>query len=112
MLVNEYKQAWLDKSMRQYAVNRPLQKSVMQQRRRYGKITGSDAANIVARQKAQASLLKGGHVLMKHAAQSQIKGKLGIGLRVGGRVGLRIIPIVGAAMLAYDLYRAYEFLTE
>ena len=112
MLVNEYKQAWLDKSMRQYAVNRPLQKSVMQQRRSSGRITGTQAANVVARQKAQASMLKGGHVLMKHAAQSQIKGKLGIGLRVGGRVGLRVIPIVGAAMLAYDIYRAYEFLTE
>ena len=112
MLVNKYKQAWLDKSMRQYAMNRPVQKMMMQQRRRSRNISGSDAASFVARQKAQASVLKGGHVLMKHAAQSQIKGKLGIGLRVGGRVGLRVIPVVGAAMLAYDLYRAYEFLTE
>ena len=75
-------------------------------------MTPQQGANLVARQKAEASVLKGMHTLSKHAAQSQIKGKVGIGLRVGGRIGTRLIPIVGTAMLAYDLYRAYEYLTE
>jgi hypothetical protein len=75
-------------------------------------ITPKQATQIAAKQKAEATLIKGAHSLAKHAAQSQIKGKLGIGLRVTGRVGVRVIPIVGTAMLAYDLYRAYEYLTE
>ena len=110
--MNAYKEAWLSNTMMDYAVSRPLQRRVMQAQKRSKKITPGKATEIAARQKVQASIMKGGHVLMKHAAQSQIKGKLGIGLRVGGRIGLRVIPVVGAAMLAYDLYRAYEYLTE
>lgn len=84
----------------------------MQSKKRQKRITPQQGAQIVARQKAEAGLMKGAHSLAKHAAQSQIKGKLGIGLRVTGRIGTRLIPIVGTAMLAYDLYRAYEYLTE
>lgn len=41
---------------------------------------------------------------LKHAAQSQIKGRLGMALRVGGRVGMRAVPILGTAMAAYSIY--------
>ena len=112
MLVNTYKEAWLSQSMLDYSASRPLQKSVMKEKRKRKQVTAADATAVAARQKAQAGVMKGAHVLMKHAAQSQIKGRLGIGLRVGGRIGLRVIPVVGAAMLAYDMYRAYEYLTE
>ena len=98
--------------MMEYAASRPLQKSVMSARKKRKQLTPQKGANLVARQKAEASVLKGAHTLFKHAAQSQIKGKVGIGLRVGGRIGTRLIPIVGTAMIAYDLYRAYEYLTE
>ena len=98
--------------MLDYSANRPLQRSVMKERKRQKRITGKQATDVLARQKAEAMVLKGAHTLMKHAAQSQIKGRIGIGLRVGGRIGLRAIPVVGAAMLAYDLYQAYEYLTE
>lgn len=84
----------------------------MESKKKSKRITPRQAASIAAEQKAQATLMKGAHSLAKHAAQSQIKGKLGIGLRVTGRIGVRAIPIVGTAMLAYDLYRAYEYLTE
>lgn len=84
----------------------------MESKKERKQLTPTQAASVVAEQKAQASLMKGAHSLAKHAAQSQIKGKLGIGLRVTGRIGTRAIPIVGTAMLAYDLYRAYEYLTE
>lgn len=39
-----------------------------------------------------------------HAAQSQISGPIGIGLRVTGRVALRAIPIIGTAYAVYSLY--------
>ena len=110
--MNAYKEAWLSECMRDYAYSRPLQRRVMEGKKASRKITPTQAAEVVARQKVEASLIKGAHSLAKHAAQSQIKGKLGIGLRVTGRVGTRLIPIVGTAMLAYDLYRAYEYLTD
>jgi hypothetical protein len=110
--LNPYKEAWLSNSMMEYAASRPLQRQVVQSKKRQKRITPQQATQVVARQKAEASLMKGAHSLAKHAAQSQIKGKVGIGLRVTGRIGTRLIPIVGTAMLAYDLYRAYEYLTE
>ena len=112
MLVNSYKEAWLANTMLDYSASRPLQRAVMQDKKKRKQITARDATAIAARQKATGLVLKGSHELLKHAAQSQIKGRLGIGLRVGGRIGLRVIPVVGAAMLAYDLYQAYEYLTE
>lgn len=112
MSLNPYKEAWLSNSMMEYAASRPLQRQMVQSKKRQKRITPQQATQVVARQKAEATLMKGAHSLAKHAAQSQIKGKLGIGLRVTGRIGTRLIPIVGTAMLAYDLYRAYEYLTE
>jgi hypothetical protein len=44
-----------------------------------------------------------------HAAQSQISGPIGIGLRVTGRVALRAIPIIGTA---YAVYSLYDYLTD
>lgn len=46
---------------------------------------------------------------LKHAAQSQLKGRLGIAMRVGGRVGLRAVPIIGTA---YTVYTVYSYLDE
>lgn len=45
-----------------------------------------------------------GMALAGHAAQSQIKGRLGMALRVGGRLGVRVIPVAAAIMTAYDVY--------
>lgn len=45
---------------------------------------------------------------LKHAAQSQLKGRLGVALRVGGRVGLRVVPVVGTAMTVYSIYKFFE----
>jgi hypothetical protein len=42
--------------------------------------------------------------IASHAAQSQISGPIGIGLRVTGRVALRAIPIIGTAYAVYSLY--------
>ena len=45
-----------------------------------------------------------GMALAGHAAQNQIKGRLGMALRVGGRLGVRVIPVAAAVMTAYDIY--------
>jgi hypothetical protein len=98
--------------MTDYAVSRPLQQRVMQGKKAKRSMSGRDVAEVAARQKAQGLILKGAHQGAKYAARSQMKGYAGVALRVTGRIGLRAIPVVGAAMLAYDLYQAYEYLTE
>lgn len=112
MLVNAYKEAWLAEVMLDYAQSRHIAKSTVASKKKRKMLGAKDAAQIGVRMKAEASVLKGAHELMKHASQSQIKGRIGIGLRVGGRIGTRLIPIVGTAMLAYDVYQAYQYLTE
>lgn len=46
--------------------------------------------------------------IASHAAQSQISGPIGIGLRVTGRVALRAIPIIGTAYAVYSLYDYFD----
>ena len=53
-----------------------------------------------------------GQQVAKYAARSQVTGALGVGLRVGGRIGLRVIPVVGVALVAYDLYQFGKWLAE
>lgn len=50
--------------------------------------------------------------IMKHMAQNQIKGTIGIMGRVGGRLGLRVVPVIGTILLVKDAYDLYEFLTD
>ena len=95
-----------------YAVSRPLQRSVMHGKKSSKSVSPQRAAEIAARQKAEGIILKGAHQAAKYAARSQMKGAAGAALRIGGRVGLRAIPIVGAAMLAYDLYQFGSWLLE
>lgn len=52
----------------------------------------------------EGAVATAGVYALQGAAKSQMKGKLGMGLRVGGRLGLRAVPVVGAAMIAYDVY--------
>jgi hypothetical protein len=106
--MNAYKEAWLANQMISYAQKRGIAKS----HQKASKSNIAEAKALASRQKAQGMILKGTHTLSKYAAQSQMKGALGVGLRVGGRVGLRLVPIVGAAMLAYDVYRAVDWLLD
>lgn len=50
--------------------------------------------------------------IMKHLAQNQIKGTIGIMGRVGGRLGLRVVPVLGTIMIVKDAYDVYEYLTD
>ncbi len=49
--------------------------------------------------------------IAKHLAKNQLKGKLGKIGRVTGRVGLRAVPLLGAAMMIHDVKSLYKFLT-
>ena len=56
--------------------------------------------------------LGAGMMASRYAAKSQLTGSLGVALRVGGRVGLRVIPVVGVALFAYDMYQFGKWLAE
>ena len=50
--------------------------------------------------------------IMKHLAQNQIKGKIGIAGRTLGRVGGRFVPIIGTAMLIKDAHSVLTYLLD
>ena len=87
-------------------------KVVEKGRKRTAKTTGKNIAKRAAEQKAQAAILEGSRQVFKYAAKSQMRGQVGVALRVGGRIGLRAVPIVGGAMLAYDLYKLGKYVLE
>lgn len=112
--MNEYKLAWLSEQavsygqVRSIANLRPKQKK----KSRGKSVSANDVMNVAAKQKVQGGLVSGGYSLAKHAAQSPLKGRLGMAVRLTGRIGVRAIPIVGAAMLAYDVYQFGSWLLE
>ena len=112
VLVNAYKEAWLAESLYDYSQKRTIAKKVAKAQKKRGQLSVRDVANVATKQKAQGIMLKGAHQAAKYAARSQMKGTVGIALRVGGRIGLRLVPGVGAAMLAYDLYQLGEYLLD
>ena len=112
VFVNIYKEAWLAEQMAGYYRHRKVGKAATNVGKKRGKLTGKTAVNIAAKQKAQATMVKGAHEAFKYAAKSQMKGNLGVALRVGGRVGIRVVPVIGAAMLAYDLYQLGSYLLD
>ena len=60
----------------------------------------------------QAAITYAAPKILKHLAQNQIKGKIGIIGRVGGRAGLRFVPVLGTALLVKDAYSLYRYLTD
>ena len=112
-MMNAYKLAWLQEQAVSYGQNRAIQRFRPKEKgSNKKKLTGSQVVNVAARQKAEGMVISGGYQLAKHASQSMMKGRAGMALRMGGRIGVRVIPIVGAAMLAYDLYQFGSWLLE
>jgi len=70
------------------------------------------SVEMVQKQLVEEIVLGAAYRASKAAAKSQITGKLGIGLRVGGRIGTRLVPVVGAVLLAKDIYDIYQVLTK
>ena len=110
--MNIYKEAWLAEAGMDYYSRRGVGKAATKIGKKKGSITAGRAFDIAAKQKAQAIIVKGAHEAFKYAAKSQVKGSVGVALRVGGRVGLRAVPVVGMAMLAYDLYKLGEYILD
>ena len=110
--MNEYKLAWLSEQAVSYGQVRSIAKLAPKKKTSGKSLKASDVMNVAAKQKAQGTVLSGGFSLAKHAAQSPMKGRVGMAVRLTGRIGMRAIPVVGAAMLAYDVYQFGSWLLE
>lgn len=108
--MNSYKQAWYSNTlvgvseapkserMRRVA-RRGLSKQVQRDNDAVGRLTRETGLTLA-------------YEVAKHASKTTMTGQLGTAVRMGGRVGVRIIPIVGYAMLAYDVYQFGKWMME
>ena len=109
--LNPYKRAWYlactpGAHERTVSAAKPADKRSDLEKR-----TRSKGAGIVRQEMTQAAL-GAGMIASRYAAVSGLTGNLGVGIRIGGRIGLRVIPVVGAALIAYDLYQFGKWLAE
>lgn len=110
--MNPYKSAWYANTLE--IIPEPVAKDII---KRSGlqegeSKSGTKLLHQAGTNYAQQAALGALYVAAGHAATSQIVGKAGIALRVGGRIGLRVIPIVGAVLLVYDIYQLGKYLLE
>lgn len=112
--LNEYKQAWMAGQF----VGIDDSPAVIRKRRKNGRDPGQIDAKIRRYMKSEVDRgvaragLGVGLAAARYAAKSQMTGSLGIALRVGGRIGVRAIPLVGAALFAYDIYQFGKWVAE
>lgn len=112
--MNEYKAAWYANTLvgiqehpgkkQRLAKNKPSQDGF---RKEFVEHVKHDV-----RRAAVAGGLHIGRQLSRAAANTALTGTLGTSVRMGGRVGMRVIPIVGYAILAYDLYQFGKWVSE
>ena len=109
--MNEYKQAWYANTL--VGIQEHPAKKKRLSSKRDGFVTEFKGhVKQEARRGAVAAGMAIGMQASKYAARSQLTGALGVSLRTGGRVGLRVIPVVGYAILAYDLYQFGKWASE
>ena len=110
--MNPYKAAWYS-SVSEGLPERPALEILSRLENVAAKDTrNSSIMKQIANQSGQSAAMGGLYRAAGHAAQSQLKGRVGVAFRIGGRVGLRVIPVVGVALLVYDLYQLASYLAE
>ena len=110
--MNEYKQAWYANVLVGIQEH-PGKKKRLSSKKKDGFVNEFKGhLKQEVKRGAYAAGLAIGMQASKYAARSQLTGAVGVSLRVGGRVGLRVIPVVGYAILAYDLYQFGKWASE
>jgi hypothetical protein len=111
--LNEYKRAWYLAStpVTHERIVRPGAKTTSSNKKSFGNEFSKHIKEDIRRGAIRGGLAGIG-LASRYAARSQITGALGVGLRVGGRIGLRVVPVVGATLLVYDLYQFGKWLAE
>ena len=120
--MNPYKVAWMAKKnsfVTRYAVSKAMSSSRPKGRnsRRKGTLSKVDVRepNVIdtaLHGGASTAITWALPKLMKHLAQNQIKGKIGIAGRTIGRIGGRAVPILGTVMLIKDAHSVISYLLD
>ena len=99
--MNHYKQAWMSnvgiihdnsRGEAQHQTDSMFEKTV-------------DAFIDHQKEAATAAIVMG---FLGHMAESQFTGTPGVAFRTIGRIGIRAVPIIGAAALAYSVYKFFD----
>lgn len=113
--MNEYKRAWMANQASNYTQRIQLAVHRQRMQKKQGKSNAAMRSRLLeetVKQKGQKVILGAVKEVSEIAAKSAMKGSVGASVRFAGRVGLRAVPLVGAAMLAYDLYRLVDYIAE
>jgi hypothetical protein len=98
ILLNPYKLAWLQEINAEY-ISPVSQYSKGDDPKPHNNIQQKLISDAVV-----GATLSGIMTASQFMSTSQMKGRMGMALRVGGRVGVRAVPIVGIALTVYDVY--------
>lgn len=113
--MNEYKAAWYANTLVgiQEHPAKKKQLSAKKQKRQDG--SRNEFVEHVKQDAKRGAIVGGLHIgrqISRAAANTAMTGALGTTVRVSGRVGMRVIPVVGYALLAYDLYQLGKWASE
>lgn len=102
ILLNQYKLAWLQEVNAEY-LSPVAQQSAGESPQPHNNIQQKLISDAVV-----GATLSGIMTASQYMSTSQMKGRMGMALRVGGRVGVRAVPIVGIALTVYDVYSFFS----
>jgi hypothetical protein len=111
--LNPYKQSWLEKSGHGITYAPTSKRGSARRRKAIKSVTPYQMVGSVVEQQIKEAVALG--LAMKgsrYASVANVQGRTGIVIRVAGKIGLRVVPVVGAVLMAKDIYSAYQFLTK
>ena len=110
---NPYKQAWLENSGHGITYAPTSKRTPGRRRKAIKSVTPYQMVGSVVEQQIKEAVALG--LAMKgsrYASVANVQGRTGIAIRVAGKIGLRVVPVVGAVLWAKDIYDVYQFLTK
>lgn len=112
-MTNLHKSAWMEASGQGLTrVSSSSSKRKSMRKKNQSRSNYSRLVNVARQQAIEQAVVSGAYAISRTAAQSQVAGRLGIGLRIGGKIGVRVVPVVGAILLAKDIYDLTKYLTQ
>jgi hypothetical protein len=113
--MNEYKAAWYTSTLVGVQEHPRKKKQISSKKQKRSDGFAKEFGEHLKQDVRRAAVAGGLHIarqLSRAAASTAMTGTLGTTVRVGGRVGMRVIPVVGYALLAYDLYQFGKWASE
>ena len=113
--MNEYKAAWYANTLVGVQEHPGKKKSVSSKKPERQGGFRQEFVDHVKKDVKRGAIVGGLHIgrqLSRVAANTAMTGALGTTVRVSGKVGMRVIPVVGYAILAYDLYQFGKWASE